>query len=362
MMKILFICGSMELGKDGVGDYTRRLAGELIRQGHQAVVMAINDRHIKTTVQEFQQDKQESISVLRLPAQMSWKHRVDIAKVFLEEFQADWLSLQYVPYSFHEKGLAWQLPSFLMQLDFKGKWHVMLHELWIGINPQSSFKHKIIGRIQAYITLRLINYLRPRLITTSNVLYMEVLKSKGIKATHLPLFSNIPYMPSRPEEVNQRYHIPSNAIVIGIFGTLYPDARLNDMFNQIVLEEQHQPFILLSFGRIGNKTIWSALQEKWQDKVHFLLLGELDQKEVSAIMQRVNIALSCTPLEYLGKSGVYAAWKRHGVPVMVKSVNPFPAYQNLLEKTYNEMEQLVPQSWDVKMVTQFFEKTLSKKI
>lgn len=353
-MRICFICGSMELGKDGVGDYTRRLAGELIHQGCQVAVIAINDCHIKMTLQEFQKDEQESIPVLRLSNQTSWKDKVDIAKEFLKEFEADWLSLQYVPYSFHKKGLAWQLPSFLMQLDFKGRWHVMLHELWIGINPRSSFKHKIIGRIQAYITLRLINCLSPGLITTSNVLYMEILKSKGVQTQHLPLFSNIPYISSHPEEVNQRYHISSDSLVIGIFGTLYPDARLNDMFNQILLEKQHKPIICLSFGRIGSTEIWSALQKKWQDKVQFLLLGELDQKEVSAIMQRVNIALSCTPLEYIGKSGVYAAWKRHTVPVVALSASPFNEYQEYLKLSYKKMESKSAEEWDVNKVTQNF--------
>ena len=32
-MKIVFICGCLEPGKDGVGDYTRRLSAELIDHG-----------------------------------------------------------------------------------------------------------------------------------------------------------------------------------------------------------------------------------------------------------------------------------------------------------------------------------------
>lgn len=43
-MKFLFICGSLEPGKNGVGDYTRRLAGECIRMGHDAMILALDER------------------------------------------------------------------------------------------------------------------------------------------------------------------------------------------------------------------------------------------------------------------------------------------------------------------------------
>ena len=34
-MKITFICGSLNPGQDGVGDYTRRLAAQLALDGHE---------------------------------------------------------------------------------------------------------------------------------------------------------------------------------------------------------------------------------------------------------------------------------------------------------------------------------------
>ena len=43
-MKILFFCGSAEPGKDGVGDYTRRLCGELLRIGHETQILSLFDR------------------------------------------------------------------------------------------------------------------------------------------------------------------------------------------------------------------------------------------------------------------------------------------------------------------------------
>jgi hypothetical protein len=64
-MKIFLLCGSLEHGKDGVGDYTRRLAGELIRQGHNTAIISLNDRFIEGVVREEQESDGTNMSVLR---------------------------------------------------------------------------------------------------------------------------------------------------------------------------------------------------------------------------------------------------------------------------------------------------------
>ena len=69
-MKICFICGSLEPGKDGVGDYSRRLAGELIRLGHQASIISINDSFVASIDEVFQMDEDTCISCLRIPARL----------------------------------------------------------------------------------------------------------------------------------------------------------------------------------------------------------------------------------------------------------------------------------------------------
>jgi hypothetical protein len=43
-MKIVFVCGSVEIGRDGVGDYTRQLGLELLNQGHEVRIIGINDK------------------------------------------------------------------------------------------------------------------------------------------------------------------------------------------------------------------------------------------------------------------------------------------------------------------------------
>src|SRR5690606_23289428 len=95
-MKILFICGALEEGKDGVGDYTRRLAGELVRHGHQATIIAYNDRHISTIMDSVQQDGDTAVQVLRLPSVLKAKEKVKLSRDYAQQFQPDWISLQLV--------------------------------------------------------------------------------------------------------------------------------------------------------------------------------------------------------------------------------------------------------------------------
>jgi hypothetical protein len=53
-MKVLFICGSAQPQRCGVGDYSRRLAGELIRQGHKASIVSLMDADILSSNVERQ--------------------------------------------------------------------------------------------------------------------------------------------------------------------------------------------------------------------------------------------------------------------------------------------------------------------
>jgi len=105
LIKIVFVCGTLESGKDGVGDYTRRLAGELIRQGHEASIIAIHDRYATELLVGFQPDEQTAVPVLRIPPLFSSKSKLPTIFSFINRANPDWVSLQYVPFSFHPKGL-----------------------------------------------------------------------------------------------------------------------------------------------------------------------------------------------------------------------------------------------------------------
>ena len=98
MPNIVLCCGILERGKSGVGDYTRILADHCKDQGYNVLLVALNDFYIDN-------DVETSEGELRLSSELSWSSRAEILQSELVKFKCDWLSLQFVPYSFNSKGL-----------------------------------------------------------------------------------------------------------------------------------------------------------------------------------------------------------------------------------------------------------------
>ena len=152
-MQVIFLCGSLEPGRDGVGDYVRRLAMELMQQGHQSGAVALNDKHITHEISSVQQAALQELPVLRLPSVWPANKRFEHAQRWIDDFGPDWLSLQFVPFSFHSKGLPLDLASRLASLGRGRSWHIMIHELWVGMDCESPLKHKLWGSIQRLLIL-----------------------------------------------------------------------------------------------------------------------------------------------------------------------------------------------------------------
>ena len=107
-MRVAFLCGCAEGGEDGVGDYTVELAEECGRRGIGTLCVALND--------PFLTGEKEGDGVLRLGAGMRWEERVERAREAIEEFGADAVSLQWVPYGFHERGVPWGIEKGLKRI------------------------------------------------------------------------------------------------------------------------------------------------------------------------------------------------------------------------------------------------------
>src|SRR5690606_9673399 len=129
-------------------------------------ILAFNDKHIHTRVECFQTSEGQDILCLRLPQMSTNKDRLENAKKWISQHNPEWLSLQFVPYAFNKKGLPFGLGSQLVYIGGNCKWHVMIHELWIGMSHQSSFKEKCIGYVQKKVIKSLLLKLAPKVIHT----------------------------------------------------------------------------------------------------------------------------------------------------------------------------------------------------
>ncbi|HEY3855120.1 MAG TPA: hypothetical protein VGO67_12065 [Verrucomicrobiae bacterium] len=328
-MKIAFLCSALEPGRDGVGDYTRRLAGELLRQDHTSVAIALNDSHISEVTVESQEIEGASVCVLRLPNGMDWIERATAARDRLNAFSPDWISLQFVPFAFHPKGLCFGLGRRLATLSSNVSWHIMFHELWLGLAKKSSVKHQFWGALQRLIMLDLLSRLRPQVVHTHAEPYLKVLHGAGVKASILPIFGNIPRVNGdawrdllEPLAAQAMGHPQdrANLYMAGVFGGVHPEWDANQTISTLLpLVKRFQKRLVLVFlGRNNlNAKEFARLKSMSGNCADIILVGERPSHEISKILQSLDLGLATTPLQIIQKSGSIATMLEHGLHVLV---------------------------------------------
>jgi len=191
LKRILFFCGSLEPGRDGVGDYTRLLGAELQGQNIGIHIVATHDKAVSTVCQEQQLEDNCALEVTRIPFTTPMTERFSVLQETIDRFAPDWLSLQYVPYSFDANGIPFAFILRLNSLRLKGSKHVMFHELWRGKKSLRQLKSLFIAPAQLIAVRLLYKRFAPQVIHTHLPFHQSRLKEQGIAASPLPLFPNI---------------------------------------------------------------------------------------------------------------------------------------------------------------------------
>jgi hypothetical protein len=308
-MNILFICGSAEPGKDGVGDYTRRLCGELSRKGHEAQILSLCDKQASRFMRETQFVEGSPVVVRRIPIGSSYKQRLSWTLEILNEVHADWISLQFVPYSFHPKGLPFWLPGFLNKLKGTHQWHFMFHELWVGIEREATFKKKCVGFLQKRIIRKLKNSIDPKVVHTQAKVYQYYLSKIAITSDYLPLFGNVSVTAAKNKD--------SEIVVFVVFATIHDKAPFEDFIIDLKKELQHihkeSKFIFI--GRHGDLLgTWTNILELY--KIEYELLGPSSEEKISEVLINSDYGISSTPYKISDKSGVLAAMREHQLDII----------------------------------------------
>ena len=316
-MRIVFLCGCLEPGQDGVGDYTRRLAAELGRQGHQIQLIALHDRRIaQSALTDTQQEEEQMIPVYRLSNRLSWRERTAKARAYIDTVNPDWISLQYVPFSFHDKGLSVQLAGVVKQLSAGRPMHIMFHEVWLGLSKQSSRRHVVWGMLQRQLISALLRACNHPIVHTHTPLYQCHLNGLRVQSSLLPLFSNIPVTSHQQHQVTADQN-SDQPIHFVFFGGIFPNAPANLFAAEVAAyaKKRQQVIDLTLIGRSGSEqAVWISA---W--RAHGLpvqVLGEQSPAQISAVLNRSSVGLSTTPVALAGKSGAIAAMHAHGLPVL----------------------------------------------
>lgn len=367
-MKIVFLCGALEPGCDGVGDYTRSLALELISYGNEIAIISINDPYISD---EIYRDKRpgNGLAVYRIPAVFSENKRFYLAKKWVAEINPEWVSIQFVIYSFHPKGLPWNIGKNLKEIVSGRKCHLMFHEIWIGFTKISTLKHRVTGFFQRRIVLSLVNQLPFCRVTTTNRLYQVILSENNVSAYILPLFSNIPVAPVKhtfTKEVFSNFSISDETlhewVLAGIFGNLYPQAKLENAIRELLDDttSRQKKLAFIGFGKMNSEGLaeFDRLAQIFLNRVQFVHLGEQPSENVSNLLQMLNVGFSCTPTQHIGKSGVFAAMKLHNLKVILPTAEVIPEYDAEIKKYQQHFINRHQNKWSVSYIATQFLKVL----
>jgi hypothetical protein len=322
-LRITFLTGSLEQGKDGVGDYTRLLAHECASRGVASQVIALADRYASHPESD---SSATSLETLRLGYRSPWFARLASAGSRIRRWSPHWVSLQFVPYSFHRWGIATRLVNGMSELAGPAKLHAMLHEIWTG---GSSWPQRVIGASQRHCVLKLCRQ-AGAVVHTSNETYQRILAEHAVNARVLPLFGSLPiadsdadaWLPAALVEAgfgdvtaNRQYWW-----LVAIFGTLHPVWQPEPLMQRLraAAEASGKRVALISIGRLGpGEDLWRDMQRNYAAQMPMLRLGEQPDTRISQLLNSVDFGIATSPYSLIGKSATIAAMLEHGVPVIV---------------------------------------------
>ena len=330
-MRIAFLSSSSEPGRGGVGDYERSLAGELIKRGNEARVIALADPFTRGIADELQDTEGVSVATLRLAQSLPWHERVTRARAWLEAFAPDWVSLQFVCFGFHAKGIIYEAVSPLQTLCAPFRTHWMFHELWVGPSAAQPWRvragFKAWGMIQRHYILRLYRSLKPRITHTNIEFHARILRQHNIAATVLPLFSNIPrrkptgWLGLELDRLGITQPDRKSSVLLGIFGSIHAEWTTDGWLEHLIdgARKKGRRVAILGIGRLhaaGNAR-FQALAAGNRNHMVVHHFGEQPVERVSEFLQTVDGGISMMQRSLLGKSSTFAAMLDHNVPVLV---------------------------------------------
>lgn len=376
-MKVLFICGCLEKGMDGIGDYTWKFSAECENQGISCILLSANDRYVA----EMESGILGGIPCYRMPATLTWKQKgSELIKILHANAPVNWVSIQFVSFGFNQKGVMLGMTPFFKTL--KGyKIHIMMHELWVGEERGASAKMKVLGILQRRTIISFLKKLKPSVIHTSIPLYRRILELYGIKSTILPLFSNVSFYKGSPSEefddqIPRQLAINRGQYLIGcLFGSLYHQSwDLSSLLSLLNSESKRlgKKPMMVALGKMrSGQSFWDGLPVRFPG-IDFLSIGPKDEYFISYFLNKfVDFGVITTPAIISGKSGSYMTFLEHGLPVVCKqndlSFN-FEATEELLddgiicinEQTTLNIPKVAPRTDQLKNIVRIFYLTLTE--
>ncbi|MEZ2333999.1 hypothetical protein AB6735_00105 [Mucilaginibacter sp. RCC_168] len=341
-MKIIFISSSLEPGRDGAGDQIRTLAAEMIKKGHECAILALYDKLTEKEFNDYQETLDIRVKTLRLPSIWATDKRFDRAKIWIDEFNPDWISLHYVCFGFNKYGLPMEMITSFRKIIGDAKLNIMFWELWCGMNNSAkNYKEKILGFLQKIHLKVMVMALKPDSIFASTDYYIRHLKKIGIASSLVPVIGNIPtgYFGSEKEwnEVTNNLgliHLKNKDewLIVGFFGSFYPCKGLKELIEDTTkaAKQLNKTLCIITIGKSRQNSTEEMIKE--MPDIKYIKTGVLEPEMVNRVMQLVDMGIVTSSANGITKSSSAISWMERGIPILISKK----------DKTYLQ-EQMEPE-------------------
>lgn len=323
MARIVIVTSRIAPGTDGVGDYTRSLAGELASIGHETLAVGLNQQGPSPWVEAFPDTNPAAIAHL---AHVAEPDRTTAAHELIHRFDPAVVSFQYVSYAFAHRGLTWDVGRRFREVAGTRRVELNSHELWSGFDVAANPRDRIQGELQRHLYKRFLNQLRPDTIHVSNPTYVEMLRQIGRRAILSPLFGNVPVTSAGPPAGIEGFEpSPEPVWRILFFGSIHAEWPPEPFMSRFVAaaDRAGRRTIVISAGRIGpGGPVWERMIAAHGARCRFVRLGEQSAEIISGLINGADFGVSTSPMCLIGKSGTVAAMLEHGLPVIVNRDHP----------------------------------------
>ncbi len=323
MARIVFVTSRIAPGTDGVGDYSRALAGELAKSGHECLAVGLNQSRPYPWVEAF---PPSALPTIATDANASPAARLNAARDLIRGFDPAVVSFQYVSYAFARRGLTWNIGRHFREIAGNRRVELNSHELWSGFDVAASLHDRIQGHAQYRLYRRFLSQVRPDVIHVSNPTYVEMLRQIGQRAILSPLFGNVPVTAAAPPPGTEGFEDSAGPVWrLLFFGSIHAEWPPEPLMSRLVeaAARAGRRLVAISAGRIGpGGPVWQRMIATHGDRCRFVLLGERPAESISGLINGSDFGVSTSPMCLIGKSGTVAAMLEHGLPVIVNRDYP----------------------------------------
>lgn len=293
----------------GVDDYTRMMAGELVRSGDEVRVWA------PSSPQEA--PAEDGIEVRRLPDNFG-PRSLRIVDRALGRRARSRLLVQYVPQAYGWRAMNLPFCLWLYSRRNCDEIDVIFHEVAAPVGRNLSLRHNLLGgvtRAMAWLVARSAH--RIFTSTTSWEVLLRPMIGAQTEITWLPVFSNVPIVndPLGVAAIAATYAQGGRRLAghFGTYGRMIPD-YLGPIIKCVMRRCEDLSFLLL--GKGGLEFQERLLRQDQDLAPRIFATGELDREDLSRHIQACDLAVQPYPDGITTRRTSALAALAHGVPVI----------------------------------------------